>query len=134
MNRVFLTGRLTKDPVLEHTTKGTPFCRFNIATNRPVVREGEEKADFITCMSWNKQAEVLCKYQKKGNLIGVQGAFRVDKYESQGETRYKSYVLCQEIEFLSSKKTNVEKEYVDNFSVKTETQETIEYDEGDLPF
>ena len=131
MNKVFLTGRLTKDPVLEHTTKGTPFCRFNIATNRPVVREGEEKADFITCMSWNKQAEVLCKYQKKGNLLGVQGAFRVDKFESKGETRYKSYVLCHEVEFLSSKKTNEE---MDNLSIKTETQETIEYDEGDLPF
>lgn len=82
-------------------------------------------------MSWNKQAEVLCKYQKKGNLLGVQGAFRVDKYESQGETRYKSYVLCQEVEFLSSKKTNEE---MDNLSIKTETQETIEYDDGDLPF
>ena len=82
-------------------------------------------------MSWNKQAEVLCKYQKKGNLLGVQGAFRVDKYESQGETRYKSYILCQEIEFLSSKKTNEE---MNNLSIKTETQETIEYDDGDLPF
>ena len=131
MNRVFLTGRLTKDPVLEHTKKGTPFCRFNIATNRPVVRDGEEKADFITCMSWNKQAEVLCKYQKKGNLLGVQGAFRVDKFESQGETRYKSYVLCQEIEFLSSKKTNEE---MDNLSIKTETQETIEILPEDLPW
>ena len=134
MNRVFLTGRLTKDPVLEHTKKGTPTCKFNLATNRTVVRDGEQKADFITCVTWNKQAEVLCKYQKKGNLLGVQGAFRVDKYESQGETRYKSYVLCQEIEFLSSKKTNVEKEYVDNFSVKTETQETTEYDDEDLPW
>lgn len=131
MNRVFLTGRLTKDPTLEHTTKGTPFCRFTLATNRPVVRDGEEKADFITCMSWNKQAEVLCKYQKKGNLLGVQGTFRVDKYESQGETRYKSYVLCQDIEFLSSKKTNEE---MNNLSIKTETQETIEYDDEDLPF
>lgn len=82
-------------------------------------------------MSWNKQAEVLCKYQKKGNLLGVQGAFRVDKYESKGETRYKSYVLCQDIEFLSSKKINEE---MNNLSIKTETQETIEYDDGDLPF
>ena len=82
-------------------------------------------------MSWNKQAEILCKYQKKGNLIGIQGTFRVDKYESKGETRYKSYVLCQDIEFLSSKKTNVE---TDNFSVKTETQETTEYTDEDLPW
>ena len=59
---------------------------------------------------------------------------RFDKFESKGETRYKSYVLCQEVEFLSSKKTNVEKEYVDNFSVKTETQETTEYTDEDLPW
>ena len=134
MNRVFLVGRLTKDPTLEHTTKGTPFCRFTLATNRPVVRDGEEKADFITCMSWNKQAEVLCKYQKKGNLLGVIGEYRTDSYEVNEEKRYKTYVLCREIEFLSSKKANVDKEDIDNLSVKTTTQETIEYSESDLPF
>ena len=128
-----MTGRLTKDPVLEHTTKGTPFCRFTLATNRPVVREGEQQVDFITCMSWNKQAENLCKYQVKGNLIGVVGEYRTDSYEVNGEKRYKTYVLCREIEFLSSKKTNVDKE-VENLSVKTTTQETIEYDEEDLPW
>ena len=133
MNKVFLTGRLTKDPVLEHTKNGTAICQFSIATNRPVVREGEQQADFITCRSWNKQAENLCKYQVKGNLIGVVGEYRTGSYEVNGEKRYKTYVLCREIEFLSSKKTNVDKE-VENLSVKTTTQETIEYDEEDLPW
>ena len=131
MNRVFLVGRLTKDPVLEHTKKGTPTCKFNLATNRTVVRDGEQKADFITCVTWNKQAEVLCKYQTKGNMLGIQGELRVDTYEVNGETKYKTYVLCREIEFLSSKKTNVD---IDNLSVKTTTQETTEYSESDLPF
>ena len=67
-------------------------------------------------------------------MLGIQGELRVDTYEVNGETKYKTYVLCREIEFLSSKKTNVEKEYVDNFSVKTETQETTEYDDEDLPW
>lgn len=134
MNKVFLVGRLTKDPVLEHTKKGTPTCKFNLATNRTVVRDGEQKADFITCVTWNKQAEVLCKYQTKGNMLGIQGELRVDTYEVNGETKYKTYVLCREIEFLSSKKTNVDKEDIDNLSVKTATQETIEYTEEDLPF
>lgn len=132
MNRVFLVGRLTKDPVLEHTKKGTPTCKFNLATNRTVVRDGEQKADFITCVTWNKQAEVLCKYQTKGNMLGIQGELRVDTYEVNGEKRYKTYVLCREIEFLSSKKSD--KEDIDNLSIKTETQETIEYSESDLPF
>jgi len=131
VNRVFLVGRLTKDPVLEHTKKGTPTCKFNLATNRTVVRDGEQKADFITCVTWNKQAEVLCKYQTKGNMLGIQGELRVDTYEVNGETKYKTYVLCREIEFLSSKKTNVD---IDNLSVKTTTQETTEYSESDLPF
>lgn len=134
MNKCILTGRITKDPVLESTKRGNYICRFSIATNRIATRDEERKVDFINCAAWNKQAEMLCKYQKKGNLIGVIGEYRTDTYEVNGETKYKTYVLCREIEFLSSKKTNVDKEDIDNLSVKTTTQETTEYSESDLPF
>ena len=65
MNKCIITGRLTKNPELRTTKSGTNLCEFTLATNRPETREGEKVADFINCITWNKQAETLCKYQKK---------------------------------------------------------------------
>lgn len=136
MNKVLLTGRLTKDPVLEHTKQGTPLCQFTLATNRPVIRDGKRETDFITCIIWNKSAENLVKYQRKGNLIGITGELRVDTYEANGEKKYKSYVLVDNVEFLETKKemTKDEEEELKKVSAKTTTQETIKIDDSELPF
>lgn len=136
MNKVLLTGRLTKDPVLEHTKQGTPLCQFTLATNRPVIRDGKRETDFITCIIWNKSAENLVKYQRKGNLIGITGELRVDTYEANGERKYKSYVLVENVEFLETKKemTKDEEEELKKVSAKTTIQETIKIDDSELPF
>lgn len=136
MNKVILTGRLTKDPVLEHTKQGTPLCQFTLATNRPVIRDGKRETDFITCIIWNKQAENLVKYQRKGNLLGIQGELRVDTYESDGKRKYKSYVLVEEVEYLESKKEMTKDEEVDfnKVSAKTNREEQITITDSDLPF
>ena len=136
MNRAMLTGRLTKDPVLEHTKQGTPLCQFTLATNRPVIRDGKRETDFITCIIWNKLAENLVKFQRKGNLLGIQGELRVDTYEADGKRRYKSYVLVDEVEFLDSKKSMTKDEEVDfkKVSAKTKREEQIKITDDDLPF
>ena len=131
-----MTGRLIKDPELTRTVKGTPNCQFCIAVNRPVVKDGVKETDFINCIVWNKQAENLVKYQRKGNLIGVQGQFRNDKYEVNGQTKYRSYVLGEEVEFLEAKKDipkDEEKEFK-KVSSKTITQDTFEITDEDLPW
>lgn len=136
MNKVILTGRLTKDLVLEHTKQGTPLCQFTLATNRPVIRDGKRETDFITCIIWNKQAENLVKYQRKGNLLGIQGELRVDTYEADGKRKYKSYVLVEEVEYLESKKEMTKDEEVDfnKVSAKTNREEQITITDSDLPF
>lgn len=136
MNRAMLTGRLTKDPVLEHTKQGTPLCQFTLATNRPVIRDGKREVDFITCIIWNKLAENLVKFQRKGNLLGIQGELRVDTYEADGKRRYKSYVLVDEVEYLDSKKNMTKDEEVDfkKVSAKTKREEQIKITDDDLPF
>ena len=136
MNRVFITGRIVKDPILEHTKSGIATCQFNIATNRPVNRDGERQVDFITCIVWNKQAENLVKYQRKGNMIGIQGQLRVDTYETNGERKYKTYVLVENIEFLEARKDipNDEEKEFNKISSKTITQDTIEITDSDLPW
>lgn len=106
MNKVVLIGRITKDLELRKTQNDKSVCEFTIATNRI----GQEDADFINCVVWNKQAENLCKYQQKGSLIGVEGQLRNEKYEYNGQTKYKTYIIVSQLEFLSNSKNKEEKE------------------------
>lgn len=124
-----LVGRLTKMPELKEV-KDKKVCEFTIATNRVNGKD----ADFINCVVWNNQAENLCKYQVKGNIIGVIGELRVDSYEIEGNKRYKTYVMVNNIEFLESKKekTNPFEEFGN--SIKTEVKEQLEISEDDYPF
>lgn len=98
MNSINLVGRITKDLELKCTPSGKYVCEFSLAVNR--VGEG---ADFINCQVWNAQAENLAKYQSKGGLIGVVGSLRTETYEVEGTKRYKTFVLANNIEYLSSK-------------------------------
>lgn len=138
MNSIQLIGRLTKDPEIRYTQTQKAVCEFNLAVNRI----GQEQADFITCVVWEKQAENLNKYQDKGSLIAVSGALRVDKYQTQeGENRYKTYVLANNIEYLESKSNNKEEQKpANNQQNETDPFTTFGQENGtgitedDLPF
>lgn len=107
MNTISLVGRITKDLELRFTQSNKPVCEFSLAVNRI----GQEQADFITCQVWNGQAENLSKYQGKGSLIGVLGSLRVDQFQDKdGNNRYKTYVLANNIEYLGTKKETTEHE------------------------
>ena len=137
MNKVILTGRLTRDPELRYTANNKAVCDFTIATNRPVVRDGERVADFINCRVWNKTAENLDKYQAKGNMIAVSGRMQVDNYQDKdGKNRNYIYVLVEDLEYLERKKENNQEEVneFENFSTTTEVQQQFDYSEEDLPF
>ena len=102
MNKVILTGHLTATPELKATNSGKSVTEFTIASDR--YTDGEKQADFVRCKAWGKQADNLCKYKRQGDLIGVSGALRVDKYkDANGNDKYKTYVLVADIEFLGSK-------------------------------
>ena len=84
MNKVVLMGRLTRDPELRATSTGRNVCQFSIAVNRNFTNaNGEREADFINCVVWDKQAENLVKYQKKGNQIAVDGRIQTRNYEDR---------------------------------------------------
>ena len=132
MNKVLLIGRLTKKPELRNV-KDKSVCEFTIATNRINGKD----ADFINCVVWNIQAENLVKYQDKGSLIGVFGELRVDKYEVEGNKRYKTYVLVTAIEFLESKKeekANPFEKFGDHVKTEFDVGEQIQIEDSDLPF
>ncbi|AMD94547.1 single-stranded DNA-binding protein [Leptotrichia sp. oral taxon 847] len=108
MNNAILMGRMTKDPELNYTSGGKAFIRFNIAVNR--IGEG---ADFINCVAWEKTAETIAEYFKKGQRILVQGSIRTGSYEKNGQTIYTTDILVSRFEFVESNKQS-EKEYDDD--------------------
>ena len=134
MNRVILTGRICKKLELKNLKDDKSVCEFTIATNRI----GQEDADFINCIVWNKQAENLVKYQDKGSLIGVEGQLRSERYEHNGQTKYKTYILVSQIEFLSSNKKEEKENPYEAFgnSIKTEFDvgHQIVITDEDIPF
>ena len=105
MNKAILIGRLTKDPELRSTPAGRNVCQFSIAVNRTFTNaNGDRETDFINCVVWDKQAENLVKYQKKGNQIAVDGRIQTRNYEDKdGKRVYVTEILANNISFLDSK-------------------------------
>ena len=106
MNKAILVGRLTKDPELKMTENTKrEVCQFTIAVNRPYTNDdGERKADFINCVVWDKLAENLSKYQKKGNQVAVEGRIQTRNYEDKdGKKIYVTEIFVSNVTFLDSK-------------------------------
>ena len=105
MNKAILIGRLTKDPELRTTPTGRNVCQFSVAVNRTYTgANGEREADFINCVVWDKQAENLVKYQKKGNQIAIEGRIQTRNYDDQdGKKVYVTEILAHNISFLDAK-------------------------------
>nr|AIY62696.1 single-stranded DNA-binding protein ['Populus nigra' stolbur phytoplasma]AIY62697.1 single-stranded DNA-binding protein ['Populus nigra' stolbur phytoplasma] len=114
INKVILVGRITKDPELKNTNSDTYFVKFTLAVNRIVSVSSEKKTDFITCTVFGKQAENLEKYISKGALLGVEGSIRVETWEKDGETQWQTSVICNNVQFLESKKNP--RNYYDEYS------------------
>ena len=157
MNKAILIGRLTKDPELRTTPTGRNVCQFSIAVSRTYTNaNGEREANFITCVVWDKQAENLAKYQKKGNQIAVDGRIQTRNYDDKdGKKVYVTEILASNISFLDSKGTGAtgntsfnnlpEPPMVDTSSNNMETVsvekdpfeafgDSIEISDNDLPF
>lgn len=110
MNQVIMVGRITDDPSLTYTQSGKAYVRFSLAVDKEfTVQEGDETADFIPCVVWNKQAENLAQYVKKGRMLGVAGSWQTSRYEDQnGNKRTGHELVARSIEYLSSPNRNNE--------------------------
>ena len=101
INRVVLTGRLTRDLELRITQSGTPVVSFTLAVDRNFRKDGQPEADFINCVTWNRQAEAMAQYLHRGSLIGVDGHLQTRSYENQqGQRVYITEVLVESFTFL----------------------------------
>ena len=102
INRVVLIGRLTRDPELRKTQNGTSVCSFTLAVNRRQNQDGTQDADFIQCVAWNKLADNIQLYQKKGNQLGIEGRINTRSYDNQqGQKVYVTEVVAENVQFLT---------------------------------
>lgn len=105
MNKVILSGRLTKDPEVKHTNSGVAVCSFTIAVDRRFKNNnGERLTDFVPCVAWRQQATLLGQYFHKGSRIAIVGEIQTRKYDAQdGSSRTVTEVNIEEIEFVDTK-------------------------------
>ena len=105
LNRVFLLGRLTRDPSLRHTPGGTPVAEFGIAVNRSWSGpDGERKEEtcFVDIVVWSRRAEVCHTSLKKGSPVFLEGRLHLDTWESQtGDKRSRLKVVANNVIFLN---------------------------------
>ena len=108
MNKIILKGRICKDIIIRYTqTNNVAVTNFTVAVNRDFTKQGEERqADFINCVAYNKTAEFVNKYFKKGQEILVIGRLQTRTWDDQnGQKHYVTEVIVENVEFCGSKQT-----------------------------
>ena len=104
INRIFLIGRLTKDPELRYTQGGTSIASFSLANNRTYMAQNERKemVSFFNCIAWGKPGEVIAQHCKKGQRIGIEGRLQQRSWQDQsGAKRNTVEIVVENFQFLS---------------------------------
>lgn len=125
-----ITGRLTADPELKVTAKGTAVTSFTVAVERRFAANEKRQTDFIDVVAWRHNAEYICKYFRKGSMIAIEGSYQTRTYEdSGGRKQKKTELIADNVSFCQNKGTSAPE--------NNELDEPLEYldiPEGDLPF
>ena len=108
INRVVLTGRLTRDVDLRYTQGGAAVATFTLAVDRRFTnQQGEREADFVSCVIWRKSAENFANFFHKGSLVGIEGRIQTRNYENQqGQRVYVTEVVVENFSFLEPRSRN----------------------------
>ena len=104
MNLVILKGRLSRDPDVRTTQSGRQVARFTVAVDMQRAKDGQQTADFVPCIAWEKTAELMEKHFYKGKEILVEGRVSTRSYEGEdGKKKYVTEVTVSRVEFCGSK-------------------------------
>src|SRR5262245_58860266 len=104
LNKVMLSGRLTRDPETRHTPSGQSVTNFGIAVNRTYrKKDSDEKVEettFVDVEAWGQTGETFARYMKKGRQVYVEGRLKLDSWEKDGQKRSKLSVVMENFQFL----------------------------------
>ena len=119
INRVNITGNLTRDPELRQTTGGTPVLNIGVAVNdrrrNNQTGEWEDYPNFIDCVLFGQRANALSALISKGSKVAIEGKLRYSSWEREGERRSKIEVVVDELEFMNSRQQQIPKLQEDYF-------------------
>lgn len=127
INNFIFSGRLTTDTELKLSENGKSYCRFCVATQR----FGVENASFINCTAFGHNAEFISKYLGKGSPVVVEGNVDISSYQKDGETRYATQVMVQNIQSFKVNNNVSENNTSNNVNSK---EEFVPVEDDDLPF
>lgn len=109
LNKIFIMGRLTRDPELRYTQSGTPVASFSLAVDRDFKSKGsnEKETDFIDVVAWRTTAEFVSQYFSKGRMAVVEGRLQIRAWtDREGNKRRSAEVVAASVYFGDSKKTD----------------------------
>lgn len=125
INNITLTGRLCTAAELKYTQSEKAYARLNLA----VGRMKKEETDFISCIAWEKTAEIIAEHCRKGDKIAIVGRLQTGSYEKDDKKIKTTDVLINQITFLGSNK----KEKNDK-TESNESEKNITNDSDPFPF
>ncbi len=128
VNKVFIMGRLGKDPEIRYTADGKAIATFSVATStvsKDASGNKQEHTEWHRLSAFNKAAEVVAKYVKKGDMIHIEGSLRTKKWDDNGTIKYATDIVVGRLNLLGSKNAG------DTPPVVTMSSDTPD---DDLPF
>lgn len=102
VNKVILVGRLGRDPETRYLTSGKAVTNFSIATS--YKRQGEEQTEWHRCTCFDRVAEIVAEFVRKGDLLYIEGSIRTEKYQDRdGVERQATNIIVNQVQMLNSK-------------------------------
>lgn len=133
MNKVIISGNITKDLELRSTKNGKKFLGFSIAVNEGT--KDKPITNFFNCNAWEQNAEFINKYFSKGRKILIEGTLRTNKYKNdEGKEITNTYILVNHSEFCDSKKEETNTNEVEEDYKAFENPSEVVFEDDDLPF
>lgn len=138
INRIFMIGRLTKDPDLKYTQGGTSVCNFSIANNRTYTSQNEKKesVSYFNCVAWGKTGEVIAQYLKKGKRVALEGRLEQKAWQdTEGKPHQKVEIVVENFQFIDPAEKrdggNIAEQIKDTFDG---SYAAPDFNDEDIPF
>lgn len=126
MNKIILIGNLTRNPECQTTSNGINVCKFALAVARKFKNmNGEREVDYINIVAWRGLADNCEKYLSKGSKCCVSGSLQTRSYDKDGEKRYISEVIAEDVTFLTPPQNARQAEVVNSVQEELEPIEDI---------
>lgn len=104
MNKVLLTGRLTRDPEMRALASGKHVTQFSVATNE-YAGNGKERAEYHNIVTWDRLAEICGRYLGKGQQVSIEGRIQTRTWDDErGARHWKTEIVAQGVEMLSGRR------------------------------